>query len=67
MRQTDVHEKIVEPMTAGMNLADVKIYTDNSGEVQEVLLKYTAPSHGPELLSGGVYYGKTPIDGDGRA
>lgn len=40
MRQSDIKEQVVEPIISGMNLADMKIYTDNSGEVQEVLLKH---------------------------
>lgn len=62
MRQSDIKEQVVEPIISGMNLADMKIYTDNSGEVQEVLLKYAAPRRGPEPLSGGVYYGQSPIN-----
>jgi len=53
VRQSDIKEQVVEPIISGMNLADMKIYTDNSGEVQEVLLKYVPSYQGPERLPAG--------------
>lgn len=53
MRQSDIKERVVEPVISGMNLADMKIYTDNSGEIQEVLLKYVPQYQGPERMPAG--------------
>ena len=56
MRQADIHEKAVRQLTNGMNLADIKVYADEDGEVEAVLLKYIDPKygktgggHGPEV------------------
>ena len=52
MRQSDIKEQVVEPIISGMNLADMKIYTDNSGEVQEgrVRARGVLPSGAGEAL-----------------
>lgn len=55
MRQTDVYEKAVRQLTSGMNLVDIKVYADEDGEVEAVLLKYIDPKYGK---------GKSPKGGD---
>ena len=45
MRQTDVYEKAVRQLTSGMNLVDIKVYADEDGEVEAVLLKYLSLIH----------------------
>lgn len=46
MRQADVYEKAVRQLTSGMNLVDIKVYADEDGEVEAVLLKYMDPKYG---------------------
>lgn len=46
MRQIDIHENVVEPLISGMNLAEVKIYSDKDGVREAVLLKYVDPHYG---------------------
>lgn len=46
MRQIDIHENVVEPLISGMNLAEVKIYSDREGVREAVLLKYVDPHYG---------------------
>lgn len=53
MRQSDIHETMVEPLVRGMNLVDMAIDTDNSGEIQEVLLKYVPQYQRPERMPAG--------------
>ena len=48
MRQADIHEKAVRQLTNGMNLVDIKVYADEDGEVEAVLLKYIDPRYGRE-------------------
>ena len=40
MDQADMQEKVVKPLTKDMNLADIKMYADQDGNVEAVLLKY---------------------------
>lgn len=55
MRQSDIHETMVEPLVRGMNLLDMSINTDDAGQVREVVLKYVPAYEGPERMPAGVH------------
>ena len=44
MKLNELYEKPLKQGIGEMNLADVKIYSDEERNVQEVLLKYTVPA-----------------------
>lgn len=46
MKINELYEKPLKEAIGGMNLADVKIYSDGDRNVQEILLKYTLPALG---------------------
>lgn len=46
MRQIDIHENVIGPLVSGMNLAEIKIYSDRDGVREAVLLKYVDPHYG---------------------
>ncbi len=46
MKLSELYEKPLKQVIGEMNLADVKIYSDEERNVQEVLLKYTVPAPG---------------------
>lgn len=46
MKLFELYEKPLKQVIGEMNLADVKIYSDEERNVQEVLLKYTVPAPG---------------------
>ncbi len=55
MRQSDIHETMVEPLVRGMNLVDMTIDTDDAGQVREVALKYVPAYEGPERMPNGSH------------
>lgn len=66
MTQAELHENAAN-LIKGMNLVDAKFYPGSDGTVAEVILKYSAPNGGPELLSGSVYLGRSHIGRDTMA
>ena len=55
MRQSDIRERVVVPLTSGMNLMDMEINTDDNGEGREVVLKYVPAYEGPERMPNGSH------------
>ena len=46
MKLSELYEKPLKQVIGEMSLADVKIYSDEERNVQEVLLKYMVPAPG---------------------
>ncbi len=66
MRQSDIRERVVVPLTSGMNLMDMEINTDDNGEVREVVLKYVPAYEGPERMPAGIHKSRR-LCGPGQA